>query len=216
MINVACKWPAWPANGPRGPQISRLARKWRDSVLGQMHRIWLSEDALNRAGRMNAKLVEWQKQVAGESTNAPLRVVELLASHPFITAKATADKLGVAFTTAQRAIERLERGGIVKTVSHAKRHRVFCAQPLLDILEEPAQLTPADNLYQGGQIEGHPQRFFKKLFTTPIGLAKPNHGKCGHRRPPPADPDYDLASLHLSQRLDGRRPRESHPGNFGD
>jgi hypothetical protein len=47
--------------------MATLARKWRDSVLGQMHRsIWLSEDALNRAGRMNAKLVEWQKQVAGE------------------------------------------------------------------------------------------------------------------------------------------------------
>jgi ribosomal protein S25 len=95
---------------------------------------------------MNARLAEWQKQVAGESTNAPLRVVELLASNPFITAKGAADKLGVAFTTAQRAIQRLERGGIVKTVSDAKRNRVYCAQALLDILEEPAHLTPADNL----------------------------------------------------------------------
>jgi Fic family protein len=106
----------------------------------------MSEDASSRAARMNARLAEWQKQVAGESTNAPLRVVELLASNPFITAKGAADKLGVAFTTAQRAIQRLERGGIVKTVSDAKRNRVYCAQALLDILEEPAHLTPADNL----------------------------------------------------------------------
>jgi Fic family protein len=110
-----------------------------------MHRIRLPEDALNRAGRMNAKLAEWQKQVAGESTNAPLRVVELLASNPFITAKGAADKLGVALTTAPRAIELLECGGIVQTVSGAKRNRGYCAQALLDTLEEPTHLTPLDN-----------------------------------------------------------------------
>ena len=47
---------------------------------------------------------------------------------------------------AQRAIERLERSGIVNPVSEAKRNRVYCAQALLDILEEPAHLTPADSL----------------------------------------------------------------------
>ena len=106
----------------------------------------MSEDALSRAARMNAMLAKWQKQVAGESTNAPLRVVELLASNPFITAKGATEKLAVAFTTGQRAIERLERSGIVKPVSEAKRNRVYCAQALLDILEEPAHLTPADTL----------------------------------------------------------------------
>ena len=103
----------------------------------------MSEDALNRAARMNAQLAKWQKQVAGESTNAPLRVVELLASNPFITVTGVAEKLGVAFTTAQRAIERLERGGIVKPASDARRNRVYCARALLEILEEPAHLTPA-------------------------------------------------------------------------
>jgi len=34
----------------------------------------MSEDAVNRAGRMNAKLAEWQKSVAGESTKTPMRV----------------------------------------------------------------------------------------------------------------------------------------------
>jgi Fic family protein len=106
----------------------------------------MSEDALSRAARMNAKLAKWQKQVAGESSNAPVRVVELLASNPFITAKGAAEKLDVAFTTAQRAIARLERGGILKPVSEAKRNRVYCAQALLDILEEPVQLTPTESL----------------------------------------------------------------------
>jgi ribosomal protein S25 len=47
----------------------------------------------------------------------------------------------VAFTTAQRAIQRLERLGIVQQAGTAKRDRVYCAKALLDILEEPAQLT---------------------------------------------------------------------------
>jgi ribosomal protein S25 len=79
--------------------------------------------------------------VAGESTNTPLRIVDLLAANPFITATGIAKELGIAFTTAQRAIERLERVGIVKRATDAKRDRVYCAQPLLNILEEPANLT---------------------------------------------------------------------------
>jgi len=99
-----------------------------------------SEDALSRATRINRMLTQWQKVVAGESTNAPLRIVELLGANPFITIKGAADKLEVAFTTAQRAIEKLERAGILKTVSKAKRDRVYCAKALLDVLEEPAKL----------------------------------------------------------------------------
>jgi len=102
----------------------------------------MSEDAVRRAGRINAKLAEWQTSVSGESTKTPLRVVELLAANPFITAKGSVEKLGIAFTTAQRAIERLERLGIVQQAGTAKRDRVYCAKALLEILEEPAALAP--------------------------------------------------------------------------
>lgn len=100
-----------------------------------------AQDALSRASRINQILAQWQRLVAGESTNTPLRIVDLLAANPFITATGIAKELGIAFTTAQRAIERLERVGIVKRATDAKRDRVYCAQPLLDILEEPANLT---------------------------------------------------------------------------
>jgi len=100
-----------------------------------------SQDALSRASRINVILAQWQREVAGESTNTPLRIVDLLAANPFITATGIAGELGVAFTTAQRAIGRLERVGILKRATDAKRDRVYCAQALLDILEEPANLT---------------------------------------------------------------------------
>jgi Fic family protein len=101
----------------------------------------MSEDALNRATRIDQLLTQWQRKVSGESTNNPLRAVELLGTNPFITTKGTADALGIAFTTAQRTIERLGRAGIVKQVGEAKRGRIYCAKALLDILEEPARLS---------------------------------------------------------------------------
>jgi Fic family protein len=100
----------------------------------------MSEDVLSRATRINQLVAQWQRKVSGESTNNPLRVVELLVANPFITTKGATDMLGIAFTTAQRAIERLERVGIVKKIGEAKRGRVYCANALLDILEESAWL----------------------------------------------------------------------------
>jgi Fic family protein len=129
-------------DGLRGVSERAEWNEWLEYFLQGVAR--MSEDALSRAARINSKLIEWQKKVTGDSTNAPLRVVELLAANPFITAKGVAEKLGVAFTTAQRAIERLERLGIVKQSGDAKRDRVYCAKALLDILEEPARLKPAE------------------------------------------------------------------------
>lgn len=91
----------------------------------------MSEDALNRATRINQLLAQRQKRVSGESSNNPSRVVELLGANPFIPTNGVAHKLAIAFTTAQRAIERLERAGIVRQVGDAKRDRVYCAVALL-------------------------------------------------------------------------------------
>ena len=57
----------------------------------------MSEDALDRAPRINQLLAQWhqwQKKMSGESSSNPLRVVELLAANPFITTKWAATKLG--------------------------------------------------------------------------------------------------------------------------
>ncbi len=130
-------------DGLRGVSENGAWLDWLEYFLLGVAR--MSEDALNRATRINEKLMAWQKKVAGDSTNTPLRAVERLASNPYITTKGAAEKLKVAFTTAQRAIERLEQLGIVKQTSDAKRDRVWCAKELLDILEEPAHLKPAQD-----------------------------------------------------------------------
>ncbi|MGH7857964.1 MAG: winged helix-turn-helix domain-containing protein, partial [Candidatus Binatia bacterium] len=96
-----------------------------------------AEDALGRAERINRLLEEWRSRIEGASTKVALRILEKLAENPYCTVKGVAERLGVAFTTAQRAIERLERETIVVRTSDVRRNRVYCARAILDILEEP-------------------------------------------------------------------------------
>ena len=124
----------------RGVSERAAWQKWLEYFLLGIAR--MSEDALSRATRINDIVAQWKKMLAGESTNTPLRIVELLAANPFITTTGVTRQLGVAFTTAQRAIERLERNGVVQQTTDARRNRVYCARALLDILEEPAHLKP--------------------------------------------------------------------------
>ena len=58
--------------------------------------------------------------------------------------KRAAERLRVAFTTAQRAIDRLEAARFLRRIGPARRDRVYCAKALLDILEEPANLAPLE------------------------------------------------------------------------
>jgi Fic family protein len=126
-------------DGLRGVSERGAWNDWLEYFLLGIAR--MSEDALSRATRINQLIAQWQQKVSGESTNNPLRLIDLLGANPFITTKGAADTLGIAFTTAQRAIDRLDRRGIVKQVGEAKRGRVYCANALLDILEEPARLS---------------------------------------------------------------------------
>jgi Fic family protein len=100
-----------------------------------------AEDAVSRAARINEILARWRAAVAGASATT-LRLVDLLAENPFWTINKAAERLGVVFTTGQRAIERLEKARILKRVSKAQRDRVYCARAILDILEEPARIEP--------------------------------------------------------------------------
>jgi Fic family protein len=113
--------------------------EWLEYFLNGVAR--MAEDALGRAARINAQLARWRVAAAGGGTNTPLLLLDLLAANPFVTATHAAEKLKVAFSTAQRAIARLERLKIVAASNAAQRGRVYCAKAILDILEEPAQLV---------------------------------------------------------------------------
>jgi Fic family protein len=98
-----------------------------------------SEDAISRAERITSLLAEWRKQAA-DAGRAALQLVDLIAGNPYVTIGGVASRLGVAFTTAQRAVEALTSSGVLLPVSDAKRGRVYCARALLDVLDEPIAL----------------------------------------------------------------------------
>ncbi len=95
-----------------------------------------AEDGLGRIRRIDDLLARWRRQVAKATSRLPDRAIDLLAENPFWTVNRLAARLGVAFTTAQRAIDRLELAGIVVRAGEAKRNRVYCARAILGILEE--------------------------------------------------------------------------------
>ena len=106
-----------------------------------------AEDALSRAERINALLTGWREKLAGDpGAKVAFKMVEMIGSNPFVTSRGAEQSLGLAYNTVMRAIGQLEKLGIVKEVSGAKRDRAYCAQKLLDILEEPAQLRPAGKI----------------------------------------------------------------------
>jgi Fic family protein len=102
-----------------------------------------AQDALARIQRIDHLLADWRKRLAKAPSRLPDNAVELFAENPFWTVKKMAARLSVAFTSAQRAIDRLESAGIVALAGEAKRNRVYCARALLEILEEPPQLAQA-------------------------------------------------------------------------
>jgi len=102
-----------------------------------------ADDALGRIRRIDDLLIRWRERLARAPSRLPEKAIDLFAENPFWTVNRLAERLDVAFSTAQRAIDRLESAGIVALVGDAKRNRVYCADSLLEILEEPPKLPKA-------------------------------------------------------------------------
>jgi Fic family protein len=101
----------------------------------------MSQDSLMRAEKINRKLTEWRSRLAGSASKTTTSLVDLLAENPFWTVGKAAERLDVAYTTAQRAVTKLESLGILSQVGAAKRDRAFCAKEIMNILDEPPRLT---------------------------------------------------------------------------
>lgn len=99
-----------------------------------------SMDVLSRATRINDLILNWQIQVSARSEGIIGEIVKLLAVNPYCTAKKIAQDFSIAFTTAQRAIVKLEEMKILHQISGGSRDRVYCAQDILNILEEPTKI----------------------------------------------------------------------------
>ncbi|HEX9669215.1 MAG TPA: Fic family protein [Thermoanaerobaculia bacterium] len=110
-----------------------------------------ADDALGRIRRIDDLLLRWREQLTKSPSRLPEKAIELFTENPYWTVSKLAERLGVAFTTAQRAIDRLEAAGIVALASEAKRNRVYCARSILEILEEPPRIASAQRVRRRGR-----------------------------------------------------------------
>jgi len=113
--------------------------EWLEYFLGGV--ATQADDAISRIQRIDALTADWRRRLPATSSRLPDQALELLVENPFWSVNRLGERLGVAFTTAQRAIDHLESAGVVVRITEARRNRVYCAKAILEILEEPARLT---------------------------------------------------------------------------
>ena len=99
-----------------------------------------AEDALGRIKRIQETVSKWKLSFTTKSDKNCLFLIDDCMVNPFMTVGGVAKKRSISFPTAQRAIAKVERAGVLKQIGAAKRNRVYCAPRLLDILDEPAKL----------------------------------------------------------------------------
>ena len=94
-----------------------------------------AEDATRRIRQVDALMAEWRRLLGGEKSRLPEALLVLFAENPFWTTTRVARRLDVAYTTAARAIDRLQAAGIVAPVGGARRNRLYCAEAMLTVFE---------------------------------------------------------------------------------
>lgn len=112
---------------------------WAEYVLNGVAR--MSEDALSRAVRINGLLERWRRLLRGARSKTAVALVDFLAENPYWTTNKASERLGAAFTTAQRAIDKLLSLDVLHQVGDAKRDRVYCADAIMSILDEPPAIA---------------------------------------------------------------------------
>jgi len=100
-----------------------------------------ARDGVVRAGRLQDLRRQYRARFQTARAAARLlQVVDLLFAQPVLTVRQVETALGVNFSTAQRYINRLEKAGLVREVTGRARNRVYQADEVLRVIEEPLPL----------------------------------------------------------------------------
>jgi Fic family protein len=114
---------------------------WREWLIYFLNGVAVqSEDVLSRSMRINELLNKWKMIVAIGGSSVCVDMVQHLAVNPYFTTNKIAQELGIAYSTAQRGVQKLEEASIIKKTNDNKRDKVYCATKILKILEEPAKI----------------------------------------------------------------------------
>lgn len=129
----------------RSEYYDRLSRVRENGDYEQWVRFFLqalyesAEDAVRTIERLSALHEENIRRInaLGRAAGSAGQVFHYLEAHPIIDVRKTASALGMAFGTANTAVNRLSEAGILlQTNASAGRNRVFVYNAYLDILRE--------------------------------------------------------------------------------
>jgi len=112
---------------------------WLDFFLEGVHQT--ARGAVDTAHRLLALFEQDADriQTLGRAAANALRVFDTLRRQPLASIDALAQRTGLSFATAARAIDALQRLGVVQEITGKKRERVFAYRAYMDILNEGGQ-----------------------------------------------------------------------------
>ena len=97
-----------------------------------------ARDATLRARRLLNLWQDYRHRAAQAARAATiLRLVDAMFSSPYLTAQRVSDVMEMSFKSAQKNVDKLVAAGLLREVTGQKRYRVYCADEILSLLDEP-------------------------------------------------------------------------------
>ena len=93
-------------------------------------------DVVSRIQRIDDLVSPWRRELSRGRSPLPGRALDLFIENPYWSVGGLSGRLEVAFSTAQRVIDRLESLGAISLVGDARRNRIYCAGDILEVLED--------------------------------------------------------------------------------
>ena len=98
-------------------------------------------DVVSRIKRIDDLLSSLRLELSRGRSPIPRMALDLFTENPYWSVGGLSERLEVAFSTAQRAMDRLESLGVVSIVGETRRNRIYCARDILEALED-SSLSP--------------------------------------------------------------------------
>ena len=95
-----------------------------------------SGDVVSRIQRIDDLVSPWRRELSHGRSPLPGRALNLFIENPYWSVAGLSDRLEVAFSTARRAIDRLESLGAISLVGEARRNCIYCARDILETWED--------------------------------------------------------------------------------
>ena len=99
-----------------------------------------AEDVLDRAEKINQLIEKWG-HILNDVSSTAYKIIKKCAENPYITINNVSAEFNIAYTTAQRAVLKLERLGILHQTNSNKRDKVYCVKAVLEILEAQTKIS---------------------------------------------------------------------------